>query len=59
VTTVRSFVGFCWRRHWLVDDLTVDLERRPEPTDRTKEIPLAELELLWRREDVGVREKAP
>jgi integrase len=58
VATVRSFLGFCRRRRWLVDDLTVDLERRPEPADQTKAIPLAELEQLWRRDDVGVREKA-
>jgi site-specific recombinase XerD len=58
VATVRSFLGFCQRRHWLVDDLTADLERRPEPADRTKAIPLAALERLWRHEDVGVREKA-
>jgi integrase/recombinase XerD len=58
VATVRSFLGFCRRRRWLVEDLTVDLERRPEPADRTKAIPLPELERLWRREDVGVREKA-
>jgi integrase len=58
VATVRSFLGFCRRRRWLIDDLSVDLERRPEPADRTKAIPLSELERLWRREDVGVREKA-
>jgi site-specific recombinase XerD len=58
VATVRSFLGFCRRRRWLVEDLAVDLERRPEPADRTKAIPLAELERLWRREDVGVREGA-
>jgi site-specific recombinase XerD len=58
LATVRSFFGFCRRRRWLVDDLTVDLERRPEPADHTKAIPLAALERLWRRDDVGVREKA-
>ena len=58
VATVRSFLAFCRRRRWLVEDLTVDLERRPEPADRTKAIPLSELERLWRREDVAVREKA-
>jgi hypothetical protein len=50
--------GFCQRRRWLLEDLAIDLERRPEPADRTKAIPLAELERLWRREHVGVREKA-
>jgi site-specific recombinase XerD len=58
VATVRSFVGFCRRRRWLADNLTVDLERRREPADLTKAIPLAELERLWRRDEVGVREKA-
>ena len=58
VATVRSFLAFCRRRCWLIDDLTVDLERRPEPADRTKAIPLPELERLWCREDVSVREKA-
>jgi integrase len=58
LATVRSFFGFCRRRRWLVEDLTIDLERRPEPADRTKALPLAELERLWRRDDVGVREKA-
>jgi site-specific recombinase XerD len=57
VATVRSFVGFSRRRRWLVDDLAVHLERRPEPVDRTKAIPLPELEQLWRGDDVGVREK--
>jgi integrase len=57
VATVRSFLRFCRRRRWLVEDVAVDLERRPEPTDRTKAIPLPELERLWRREDLGVREK--
>jgi hypothetical protein len=30
VATVRSFLTFCQRRRWLAEDLTVDLERRPE-----------------------------
>src|SRR5215207_2129740 len=58
VATVRSFLGFCRRRRWLVDDLTVDLERRPESADRTQAIPLPELEQLWRREDLAMRERA-
>jgi integrase len=58
VATIRSFLAFCRRRRWLAEDLAADLERRPEPAGRTKAIPLAELERLWYREDVGVREKA-
>jgi hypothetical protein len=40
VATVRSFLAFCQRRRWLAEDLTVNLERRPELADRTKAIPL-------------------
>jgi len=58
VATVRSLLAFCRRRRWLAEDLAVDLERRPEPADSTKAIPLPQLERLWRREDVGLREKA-
>src|SRR5215207_1079112 len=58
VATLRSFLGFCQRRRWLAEDLAVDLERQPEPADRTRAIPLCQLERLWRREDIGLREKA-
>jgi integrase len=58
VATVGSFVASCRRRRWLTSDLAGDLERRPEPADRTKALPLAELERLWKRDDVAVREKA-
>jgi hypothetical protein len=36
VATVRAFLGFCQRRRWQAEDLTVDLERRQEPADRAK-----------------------
>ena len=39
VATVRSFVAYCRRRRWLTSDLAGDLERRPEPADRTKALP--------------------
>jgi integrase len=58
VATVRSFVGFCRRRRWLEAARAADLERRPEPADRTKAIPLSELERLWRRDTIRVRDKA-
>jgi integrase len=58
VATVRSFFGFCRRRHWLGEELAADLERRPEPVDRTKAVPLPALERLWRRDTIGVRDKA-
>jgi len=58
VATVRSFVAFCRRRGWLTADVAVGVDRRREPADRTRAIPYAQLERLWRRSDVAVREKA-
>ena len=58
VATARSFVGFCARHGWLDAKLADGLERRREPADRTRAIPYAQLEALWRRDDVAVREKA-
>jgi hypothetical protein len=58
VATVRSFTGYCRRHRWLTDDLTAGLDRRVEPADRTKAIPLPQLEQLWRHDGIAVREKA-
>jgi integrase/recombinase XerD len=40
-----------------VGDLALRVDRRKEPADNTKAIPYAELERLWRRDDIAVREK--
>jgi integrase len=58
VATLRSFSGFCQRRGWFDGPIADGLERRREPADRTKAIPYIQLERLWRRDDVAVREKA-
>ena len=60
VATVRSFVAFCRRRGWLAAEVevAVGVDRRREPADRTRAIPYPQLERLWRRSDVAVREKA-
>ena len=58
VATLRSFSGFCQRCGWLQEPIADGLERRREPADRTKAIPYAQLDRLWRRDDVAVREKA-
>ena len=58
VATLRSFTGYCRRRRWLDAAVADGLERRREPVDRTKAIPYAQLDRLWRRDDVAVREKA-
>jgi integrase len=58
VATVRSFAAFCVRRGWVGEPFAEALARRREPADRTRAIPYAQLEGLWRRDDVAVREKA-
>jgi integrase len=58
VATLRSFSGFCQRRGWLQGPIADELERRREPVDRTKAIPYAQLDRLWRRDAIAVREKA-
>lgn len=58
VATARSFVAFCRRRGWLAADIAVGVDRRREPADRTRAISYPQLERLWRRTDVAVREKA-
>jgi integrase len=58
VATLRSFTGYCRRRRWLDAAVADGLERRREPVDRTKAIPYAQLDRLWRRDDIAVREKA-
>lgn len=58
VATVRSFVAFCRRRGWVAADVAVGVDRRREPADRTRAIPYPQLERLWRRSDIAVREKA-
>ena len=58
VATARSFMAFCRRRGWLTADVTVGVDRRREPADRTRAIAYTQLERLWRRSDIAVREKA-
>jgi integrase len=58
VATTRSFVTFCGRRGWLPSGLEVRVERRREPADRTRAIAYVQIDRLWRRGDVAIREKA-
>lgn len=55
---MRSLLDFCERRGWLTQGLSLTIERRREPADRTRAIPYPELERLWRRDDIAIREKA-
>jgi integrase len=58
IATLRSFSGSCVRRGWIDAPIAAELERRREHVDRTKPIPNAQLDGLWRRDDVAAREKA-
>lgn len=57
VATLRSFLSYCRRRCW-VADVALEAKRRREHEDRTRSIPTVELERLWRRQDVALRDKA-
>jgi integrase len=57
VATVRSFLAYCRRRSW-VANARLEAKRRREHEDRTRSIPAVELERLWRRQDVALRDKA-
>lgn len=58
VATVRSFARHCQSERWLTQSIDEGLARRREFPDRTRAIPFARLDHLWRRDDVAVREKA-
>jgi integrase/recombinase XerD len=57
LATLRSAIAW-WRVHgWLATDPTSSLARRREHPDRTRALSRAELETLWRRDDVRLRDK--
>src|SRR5258708_2378627 len=58
LATVRSFLSWCRRHGWPTGDLALRADRRPVPDDDTRAIPLPELERLWARADVPLRERA-
>lgn len=55
--TIRSFLAYA-ARHGLLDEMTVALDRRREPADRTRALPTAALERLWARRDIPLGDKA-
>lgn len=57
VATMRSFAGFASQRGWWKGDARSMLSRRREHPDRTRAIVSGELERLWRRRNVGLRER--
>jgi site-specific recombinase XerD len=57
LATLRSAIRWWIRQGWLEDDPTTSLERRRERPDRTKALTRTQIEGLWRRKDVALREK--
>ena len=58
LATVGSFLAWCRRHGWLSGELELHADRRAEPGDDTKAIPLPELQRLWSRADIPLRERA-
>ena len=57
ITAVQSFVSYCQRNQWLQHDPMSLVVRRREPRDQTKAIPYQDLEALWSRRNIDLREK--
>ena len=57
ITALQSFVSYCQRNRWIDHDPMSLVVRRREPRDQTKAIPYQDLEKLWSRRDIHLREK--
>jgi len=57
LSALGSFIAFCRRRSWPVQDLVAGLDRRREKADNTGVLSFLELERLWSRESVALRER--
>jgi len=58
VATIRSFTSWCRDHEWPAGDLRLSADRRAVPAGDSKAIPLPELERLWSRRDIPLRERA-
>ena len=53
-----SFLAWCRRHGWPAGNLALRADRRAAPEDDTRAIPLPELERVWARTDIALRERA-
>lgn len=58
LATLRSAIAWWTKQGWLDTYPTATLERRREHPDRTRALTRRQIESLWRRTDVSLREKA-
>jgi integrase len=57
VAILRSACAFWRKRAWIATDPTAGLERPRVPLDRTRALTHERIAALWRRDDVGLRER--
>ena len=57
LTAVHSFVSYCRRNQWMDQDPMKLIDRRRITRDQTRAIPYQDLEALWSRRDISLREK--
>ena len=57
LTAAHSFVSYCRRNGWLHHDPMTLVDRRRQHRDQTRAIPYQDLETLWSRRDIDLREK--
>ena len=57
ITAVYSFISYCRRNGWLQHDPMALVDRRRQPRDQSKAIPFEDLEGLWSRREISLREK--
>ncbi|MGH3193015.1 MAG: tyrosine-type recombinase/integrase [Streptosporangiaceae bacterium] len=58
LATVRSFLSWCREHGWPAGGLYLAADRKPAAADDSKAIPLHELERLWTKKDIPLRERA-
>lgn len=57
ITALQSFVRYCERCGWISRSPLTGIDRKREPRDETRAIAYDDIERLWSRPDVGIREK--
>lgn len=57
ITALQSFIGYCDRNGWIRRNPLREVERKREPRDETKALAYDDIDKLWSRPGVGIREK--
>ena len=57
ITAVKSFISYCRRNGWVQHDPMALVDRRRQSRDQTRAIAYQDLETLWSRRNINLREK--